>query len=50
MGGAEAESVVQSFSAVLGLKGKWKAPEEYLRENVSDIVIRIILGFYIFDN
>ncbi|HUW17756.1 MAG TPA: UDP-N-acetylglucosamine 2-epimerase (non-hydrolyzing) [Sedimentisphaerales bacterium] len=45
LSGAEAESVIRCVHTVLGLKGQWKAPPEYLTENVSDTVIKILLGY-----
>ena len=45
LSGAEAETIVSCVRIVLGLQGKWSAPREYLVENVSDTVIKILLGF-----
>jgi UDP-N-acetylglucosamine 2-epimerase (non-hydrolysing) len=45
LSGAEPESVVNCARAVQGLKDRWIAPREYLVENVSDGVIKILLGF-----
>ncbi len=45
LSGAEAESVVQCVHTVLSLKGRWTAPPEYLVDNVSNTVIKILLGF-----
>lgn len=45
LSGAEAETVVKCVRTVLSLKGKWTAPREYLVNNVSDAVIKILLGF-----
>jgi UDP-N-acetylglucosamine 2-epimerase (non-hydrolysing) len=45
LSGADIESVLRCAHAVLTLKDTWIAPREYLVENVSDIVIKIILGY-----
>lgn len=45
LSGAQAETVVQCVRAVLSLKGQWSAPREYLVENVSDSVAKILLGY-----
>ena len=45
LSGADPDTVVHCVHTVLGLKGKWIAPREYLVENVSDTVIKILLGF-----
>jgi len=45
LSGADVESVLRCMHAVLTLKDAWIAPREYLVENVSDIVIKIILGY-----
>ena len=48
LSGAETETVLQCVRTVLDQKREWKAPPEYLVENVSDIVIRIILGYNLY--
>jgi UDP-N-acetylglucosamine 2-epimerase (non-hydrolysing) len=45
LSGAEVETVLQCVRTVLELRGKWSAPREYLAENVSDTVVKIVLGF-----
>ncbi|MEM5789617.1 MAG: UDP-N-acetylglucosamine 2-epimerase, partial [Syntrophobacteraceae bacterium] len=45
LSGAEVESVVQSVKTVLTLKGKWQPPSEYGVENVSETVLKILLGY-----
>jgi UDP-N-acetylglucosamine 2-epimerase (non-hydrolysing) len=45
LSGADVEIVLQCVRLVLALRGKWNAPREYLAENVSDTVIKIVLGF-----
>jgi UDP-N-acetylglucosamine 2-epimerase (non-hydrolysing) len=50
LSGAEARTVVQCVHTVLGLKGQWIAPREYLVENVSNSVLKILLGYkYLFN-
>jgi UDP-N-acetylglucosamine 2-epimerase (non-hydrolysing) len=43
--GAEPETVLHCVATALALKGGWSAPAEYLVENVSDTVVRIVLGY-----
>ncbi|MBC8492639.1 MAG: UDP-N-acetylglucosamine 2-epimerase (non-hydrolyzing) [Chloroflexi bacterium] len=45
LSGADPNTVVRCVHTVLGLKGSWTAPSEYLVENVSNTVIKILLGF-----
>lgn len=45
LSGADSESIVSSVKTVLGLRKNWKAPQEYLEENVSDTVCKIMLGY-----
>ena len=45
LSGAQPEMVTQCVQTVLSLKNQWTAPPEYLVENVSDTVIKILLGF-----
>lgn len=45
LSGAEPETVMRCVSAVLQLSGGWRAPREYLAENVSDTVARVVSGF-----
>ena len=45
LSGAEPESVFRSVQTVLELRNQWVAPGEYLVENVSDTVIKIVLGY-----
>ena len=45
LSGAEAKMIAQCAHTVLSLKSKWIAPPEYLVDNVSDRVIRILQGF-----
>ena len=43
--GTETQSIIRCVKTVLALKKDWTAPWEYLRENVSEIVIRILMGY-----
>jgi len=45
LGGAEPEAVLRCVEAVLGRDPDWRIPPEYLVANVSDIVVKILLGF-----
>lgn len=45
LSGAEAEAVVACVRSVLELGVHWKAPAEYMAENVSDGVCKIVLGY-----
>lgn len=45
LSGAAADSVVSCVRTVLGLRKSWQAPQEYLAENVSDTVCKIMLGY-----
>jgi UDP-N-acetylglucosamine 2-epimerase (non-hydrolysing) len=43
--GANTESILRCVDLVLSRKGDWIAPPEYLVENVSDTVIKILHGY-----
>jgi UDP-N-acetylglucosamine 2-epimerase (non-hydrolysing) len=45
LSGVEPESVVRCVRVALANQGKWKAPPEYLAENVSDTVVGVVLGY-----
>ena len=45
LSGAEVETVLQCARTVLELRGKWSAPREYLAENVSDTVVKIVTSY-----
>lgn len=45
LSGADADSISRSVSTVLGLRSAGKVPPEYLAENVSETVIKILLGY-----
>ncbi len=45
LSGTDTDTVIGCVRTVLGLKGKWTAPREYMIENVSDTVIKILSGY-----
>ncbi|MGB8214529.1 MAG: UDP-N-acetylglucosamine 2-epimerase (non-hydrolyzing) [Anaerolineales bacterium] len=45
LSGIEPETILRCVHFVLNQKGKWTPPIEYLAENVSDTVIKILGGF-----
>lgn len=45
LSGTETETVVECVRSVLLLKREWTAPWEYLQDNVSELVLKILLGY-----
>jgi UDP-N-acetylglucosamine 2-epimerase (non-hydrolysing) len=45
LSGAKPEKILHCVSVVLGLNSKWHPPREYLVDNVSDTVIKILTGY-----
>lgn len=45
LSGADPDTVLRCVRAVLDERGRWTAPPEYLVENVSSTVARIVLGY-----
>jgi UDP-N-acetylglucosamine 2-epimerase (non-hydrolysing) len=43
--GANAEYILRCVEIVLGQKDSWYVPPEYLVENISDIVLKLIHGY-----
>jgi UDP-N-acetylglucosamine 2-epimerase (non-hydrolysing) len=43
--GADAENILRCVGIVLEQKSEWYVPEEYLVENVSDTVLRLLHGY-----
>jgi UDP-N-acetylglucosamine 2-epimerase (non-hydrolysing) len=43
--GANAEQIIRCVGLVLGQKDSWYVPSEYLVENVSDTVLKILHGY-----
>lgn len=46
LSGCDSSMVVHCIHTVLNQKHIWRAPQEYLEENVSDKVAKILLGYY----
>lgn len=44
LSGGDADSILAAAKLAAGRAGRWKAPEEYLRTNVSETVSNIVLG------
>jgi len=44
LSGTKYENIVGAFDVMLKRSNEWNAPDDYLVENVSDIVINILLG------
>jgi UDP-N-acetylglucosamine 2-epimerase (non-hydrolysing) len=44
LSGTNYKNIISAFEAILKRNNKWVAPADYLVENVSDIVINILLG------
>jgi UDP-N-acetylglucosamine 2-epimerase (non-hydrolysing) len=44
LSGTDTETVVQCVKTVLALNRQWIPPEEYIVDNVSELVIKILLG------
>lgn len=45
LSGANVDSVMRCVKTGLHLRGSWNAPAEYLAENVSETVIKILMGY-----
>jgi UDP-N-acetylglucosamine 2-epimerase (non-hydrolysing) len=45
LSGADSERILQCAALVLGQQGTWFVPPEYLVENVSDTVVRMLHGY-----
>lgn len=46
LSGANTDSILHCVHIALGMKGAWKPPKEYSVENVSDTVLKILLGYF----
>lgn len=46
LSGADSDMITQCVRVVLDQKQSWHAPQEYLEENVSSKVIKILLGYH----
>jgi UDP-N-acetylglucosamine 2-epimerase (non-hydrolysing) len=45
LSGAEPETILRCVRTVLAARARWAPPREYLVENVSDTVLKIVTGF-----
>lgn len=45
LSGTETESIIQCVKTVLAMKKDWSPPAEYTRENVSELIVRILMGY-----
>jgi UDP-N-acetylglucosamine 2-epimerase (non-hydrolysing) len=45
LSGADPQSVLKCIDIVLNLRSDWNPPVEYIKENVSDTVIKILFGY-----
>jgi UDP-N-acetylglucosamine 2-epimerase (non-hydrolysing) len=45
LSGADSESILRSLEMAISQQANWKAPNEYLVENVAQIVGKIVLGY-----
>jgi UDP-N-acetylglucosamine 2-epimerase (non-hydrolysing) len=45
LSGAETESIRRAFELALGSARNWRPPAEYLAENVSDTVVKLLHGY-----
>jgi UDP-N-acetylglucosamine 2-epimerase (non-hydrolysing) len=45
LSGVEPQSILRCVEVALAREGTWKAPAEYLVENVSEAVLNILIGF-----
>lgn len=45
LSGADTGTIIECVRTVLALGKDWAAPQEYLRENVSEMIVRILMGY-----
>jgi len=45
LSGTDTESIIRCVKTVLTLENKWEPPREYLVENVSDLITRILFAY-----
>ena len=45
--GCEAEAILRGIEVATKSDNNWQAPQEYLKENVSDTVVRIVLSYWL---
>jgi len=46
LSGCEPEAILRGINVVVESENNWTPPQDYLTKNVSDIVTRIVLGYY----
>ncbi len=46
LSGAQPDSILRCVHTVVDRKLEWRAPDGYLVENVSDVVIKLLMGYY----
>lgn len=46
LSGADSATITRCVQVVLSQKPSWRAPQEYLEENVSSRVVKILLGYH----
>jgi UDP-N-acetylglucosamine 2-epimerase (non-hydrolysing) len=46
LSGADPETILRCVQVVLSQKSNWTVPSEYLATNVSDVVSKIVLGYF----
>jgi UDP-N-acetylglucosamine 2-epimerase (non-hydrolysing) len=44
LAGCEPEMILNAVKLVLGRETKWEAPREYLKDNVSEVVVKLMFG------
>ncbi len=44
--GCEPEAILRGIATVTSSENNWSAPPEYLTQNVSDVVVRIVLSYW----
>jgi len=44
--GSDPETIVRAVKVVTSAENNWQTPRDYLTENVSDIVVRIVLSYH----
>jgi UDP-N-acetylglucosamine 2-epimerase (non-hydrolysing) len=45
LSGVEPDNVLRCVKLAIERRGKWTPPAEYMRDNVSDTVVNIVLGY-----
>jgi len=46
LSGCEPEAILRGVATVINSQNNWVAPRDYLTQNVSDVVTRIVLSYY----